>query len=311
MPTPIQTHLSTPLPRPPGYRGRFAPSPTGALHFGSLVTALASYLDARAAGGAWLVRIDDLDRTREVAGARDAILTALEAHGLLWDETPVVQSTRTERYADWLQRLAPATYSCSCSRRDLDGLTGRYPGTCRSGLAAGAQARAIRVCVPAGPVEIHDRIQGPCRQDVQAAVGDFVIRRADGPFAYQFSAVIDDAEAGITDIVRGADLLESTPRQQVLQQLLGLPVPRHAHLPLAVDASGRKLSKQSQSMPIDNARPAEGLHHALQFLGQSVAPDLIGAGPRQLLPWAIAHWNIEAVPRSGTRPAPAPSLPSH
>ena len=287
------------------YRGRFAPSPTGALHFGSLVTAVASYLDARAAGGDWLVRIEDLDRSREVAGARDAILTTLERHGLLWDERPIVQSTRTQHHARWLDRLATHTYACACSRRDLDPSTGRYPGTCRGGLPEGAQARAIRVRVPAGTVAVDDRIQGRVAQDVQATVGDFVIRRADGPVAYQFAAVIDDAETGITDVVRGADLLESTPRQGVLQQLLGIERPRYAHVPLAVDEAGRKLSKQSQSMPIDDTRPSASLEAALHFLGQTVPADLRGARPAELLAWATGHWRIDAVPRASRLRAPA------
>jgi len=296
--------MSTISPR--RYRGRFAPSPTGALHFGSLVTALASFLDARATGGDWLVRIEDLDRPREVAGARDAILATLEQHGLHWDESPIVQSTRAPLYAQWLDRLSPHTYACACSRRDLDRSTGRYPGTCRGGLTTGLPARAVRVRVPDGAVKVSDRIQGPFAQDVQAMVGDFVIRRADGPFAYHFAAVVDDAESGVTDVVRGADLLDSTPRQQVLQQLLGLERPRYAHVPLAVDESGRKLSKQSQSMPIGTARPSAGLAAALDFLGQAVPADLRGASPGELLAWATAHWNLDAIPHASRLGAPPP-----
>ena len=216
------------------YVGRFAPSPTGPLHFGSLVAALASWLDARAAGGRWLVRIEDLDTPRTTPGAADAILRTLERLGLGWDGEVAHQSARTRRYEAALQVLDGSTYWCGCTRREIAdsslGVAGDgaqiYPGTCRHGIASGKGARALRLRTTAESIGFTDRVQGPQQQVLERDVGDFVLYRADGQHAYQLAVVVDDAEQGVTDVVRGADLLDSTPRQLYLQRLLGYPQPR-------------------------------------------------------------------------------------
>jgi len=262
------------------YAGRFAPSPTGPLHFGSLVAALASWLDARAAGGRWYLRIEDLDAPRSQPGAAAQILRTLEGFGLEWDGEVLCQSARSERYAAALARLAGHTYACGCSRREIaDSSLGLaadgaqiYPGSCRAGLPPGRPARAVRLRTGGAPIEFVDRLQGRQRQDVEHEVGDFVLLRADGRFAYQLAAVVDDAAQEISDVVRGADLLESTARQICLQRLLGYPQPRYLHVPAAVNAAGEKLSKQTGAEPVA-ASPA-ALRKALAFLGQRDTDDL-------------------------------------
>jgi glutamyl-Q tRNA(Asp) synthetase len=252
------------------YVGRFAPSPTGPLHFGSLVAALASWLDARASGGRWLVRIEDLDPPREQPGAAADILATLERLGLYWDGEVEFQSKRRARYDAALARLVAATYPCGCSRREIaDSSLGRaadgaqiYPGTCRGGLA-GKSARALRVRAE-GEIRLTDRVQGPQSERLEREVGDFVLLRADGQVAYQLAVVVDDAEQGITDVVRGADLLPSTGRQIHLQRLLGYPHPRYLHVPAATNAAGEKLSKQTGAPAATRA----DLARALRFLGQ-------------------------------------------
>jgi glutamyl-Q tRNA(Asp) synthetase len=293
------------------YRGRFAPSPTGPLHFGSLVTAVGSYLEARTHGGEWLLRMEDLDRAREQAGAADAIIASLQAHGFAWDGTLVYQSRRDALYRAALDQLRAAgqVYDCACSRREIGdspgGLSGIaslsgtpiYPGTCRMGLAPGKTARAVRVRVGDAAIAFDDAIQGPVRQDLARDIGDFVLHRADGFFAYQLAVVVDDAEQGVTDIVRGADLLDSTPRQIFLQRLLRLPTPRYAHLPLALNAAGEKLSKQTRATVLDDGMAAANLVAALAFLGQD-APQALGkAGVAAVWDWALAHWQLARVPR--------------
>jgi glutamyl-Q tRNA(Asp) synthetase len=271
------------------YVGRFAPSPSGPLHFGSLVAALASWLDARAARGRWLVRIEDLDAPRTQPGAADEILRTLERLGLHWDGEVLYQSRRTGLYRDALERLRDRTYWCSCSRREIaDSSLGLaadgaqiYPGTCRGGVAQGKTPRALRLKA-AGAVEFIDRVQGPQAQILERDVGDFVLERADGQFAYQLAVVVDDAAQGITDVVRGADLLDSTPRQIHLQRLLGLPTPRYLHVPAAVNAAGEKLSKQTGAQPVDVNRKTHELRRALAFLGQPEADDLAQA---------VKNWN--------------------
>lgn len=271
--------------------GRFAPSPTGPLHFGSLVAALASWLDARAAGGRWLVRIEDLDAPRVVAGAADDILRTLDALGLEWDGPVVHQSERTALYRSALAHLEGETYWCGCSRREIaDSSLGLaadgariYPGTCRDGLPAGKARRALRVRA-AGVVEFEDRVQGRVRQDLGREAGDFVLLRADGQFAYQLAVVVDDADQAVTDVVRGCDLLDSTARQVHLQRLLGCITPRYLHVPAAVNAAGEKLSKQSGAPP---ARDREALWRALAFLGQPAARDLSEA---------VRNWNPALIP---------------
>lgn len=286
------------------YCGRFAPSPTGPLHFGSLLAAVASYLEARTRGGRWLVRMEDLDRPREMPGASDAILRTLEAYGFAWDGPVLYQSQRGELYAAALERLRAAglVYPCACSRSEIadsalqgiDGLV--YPGTCRGGLPAGKQARAWRLRVEDRDIACDDRIQGRIRQNLAHDVGDFVLKRADGLFAYQLAVVVDDAAQGINDVVRGADLLDSTPRQLYLQRLLGYPQPGYAHIPVAANAAGEKLSKQTLAPALDGKDAALQLWRALDFLGQAPDPQLRGASLSALWTWACTHWRLAAVP---------------
>ncbi|TAK80071.1 MAG: tRNA glutamyl-Q(34) synthetase GluQRS [Betaproteobacteria bacterium] len=278
------------------YVGRFAPSPTGPLHFGSLVAALASWLDARAARGRWLVRMEDLDAPRQQQGAADLILGTLERLGLNWDGPVVYQSLRLRDYESALEKLRLHTYWCGCTRREISdcslGIAADgaqiYPGTCRAGLPAGKAARALRVRTDRQPVSFADRAQGPQAQILQKEVGDFVVYRADGQFAYQLAVVVDDAHQGITDVVRGADLLDSTARQIYLQHLLGYSTPRYLHVPAAVNAAGEKLSKQTGARPIDTAKPEQAIRNTLRFLGQAPAVDLEEA---------IANWDPSRIPR--------------
>ncbi len=294
----------------PGYVGRFAPSPTGPLHFGSLVAALASWLDARAAGGRWLLRIDDLDRPRCTAQAEGEILRALETFGLHHDGPVVRQHTRDAAYAAALERLRAAgcVYACACTRRELaDSRLGAdgsaiYPGTCRPGLPPGRSARAWRYAVGDDVIEFDDRIQGHARIALATDCGDFLVRRADDLFAYQLAAVVDDFDAGVSEIVRGADLFQSTARQIALQRALGLPTPRYAHVPAAVNAAGEKLSKQTRAAPLDIADVPATLCRTLRFLGQAPPPDLAAATGDDVLAWARDNWRLERIPRSFTQP---------
>jgi glutamyl-Q tRNA(Asp) synthetase len=256
--------------------GRFAPSPTGPLHFGSLVAALASWLDARAANGRWLVRMEDLDRPRVQPGAAEEILRALERLGLKWDGEVEYQSRRAALYQAALEQIRAHSYWCCCTRREIaDSSLGLasdgaaiYPGTCRRGLPPGKPPRALRLRVDASTIGFVDRVQGRREQVLSRDVGDFVLYRADGQFAYQLAVVVDDAAQGVTDVVRGADLIDSTARQIFLQRLLGLPTPRYLHVPVAVNAAGEKLSKQTGAEPLDLSRPEQELRRALAFLGQ-------------------------------------------
>lgn len=295
-----------------GYRGRFAPSPTGPLHFGSLIAAVGSWLEAKTRGGEWLVRIEDLDVPRVVPGAVDDILRALEACGMHWDGEVVYQSARDDAYHAALHELKQRglVYPCACSRREIadsavNGIEGRvYPGTCRAGLAAGRRARALRLDTRGATVEFTDALQGPVVQNLETDIGDFVLYRAGGVFAYQLAVVVDDAEQGITDIVRGADLLDSTSRQIFLQRLLGLPRTRYMHLPVAVNERGEKLSKQTRAEPIDVGRPVPALIAALRFLGQDPPRALADATPGEVWEWALAGWRIERTPRLRHAPLP-------
>jgi glutamyl-Q tRNA(Asp) synthetase len=295
------------MPRPPEppYVGRFAPSPTGPLHLGSLVAALGSYLDARANAGRWLVRVEDLDPPREQPGAAELILDQLRALGLNWDGAVLQQSGRHEAYAEAAARLQASgqAYPCACSRSEVAAAGRRgpegpvYPGTCRNGLAPGRKARAVRVRCAEQPLGFEDLLRGPQRSDLAREIGDYVVRRADGPYAYQLAVVVDDAAQGVTHVVRGADLLASTARQIHLQRLLGLRTPRYAHLPLICDARGQKLGKQTGARAIDTERPVPALFHALSLLGQSPPPGLFSATRDALLAWAVAHWRLDRVPR--------------
>ena len=286
------------------YAGRFAPSPTGPLHFGSLVAALASWLDARAAGGRWQVRIEDLDPPREQPGAAGQILRALESLGLEWDGPVAYQSRRRMLYRDALERLTGKTYACGCSRKEVadsalaTNSAGVYPGTCRNGLPAGKTSRALRVRTTAEPICFVDRVQGKIEQSVERDVGDFIVCRADGQFAYQLAVVVDDAEQGITDVVRGADLLDSTARQIYLQRLLGYPTPRYLHVPVAVNAVGEKLSKQTGAPAIGLTSARDQLRRALAFLGQPEAANL-----RE----AVRSWDPGLIP--ARRMVTAPDAP--
>jgi glutamyl-Q tRNA(Asp) synthetase len=288
-------------PAPPACRGRFAPSPTGSLHFGSLVAAVGSWLFARAAGGAWIVRVEDLDPPREVRGADREILATLAAFGLTSDEPVIHQSTRTSAYDDAFAQLraADAIYACWCSRTDLARFGGLHPPEC---IAPRDPARhpAWRLRVPERSIAFDDAIQGRIEQDLRAGIGDFVVRRADGWYAYQLAVVVDDAAQRITDVVRGADLVDSTPRQILLQELLDLPRVRYAHLPLVLDADGRKLSKQERALAVDPATPLPALRAALAFLGQ---PADGGVALEPLLEAAIARFDPARIPRAAHAPS--------
>ncbi len=294
------------------YRGRFAPSPTGPPHFGSLIAAVGSYLDARSRGGSWLVRLEDLDRPRTAPGATDAVLAALEAYGFEWDREIIHQSHRDNAYAAALARLdrMQAVFPCACTRKEIadSALSLQdepvYPGTCRNGLPPGRAGHAVRVRVDDAVIGFDDRLQGRVEQDLATEVGDFVVRRADGLFAYQLAVVVDDAEQGITDVVRGADLLASTPRQILLQRLLGYPTPRYLHLPLAVNARGEKLSKQTLARALDRDKAVPTLLRTLSFLNQQPPAALARGTLREVWRWAIAHWDSGKVPRKTALPAP-------
>ncbi len=295
------------------YRGRFAPSPTGPLHFGSLVAAVASYLEAKSHGGEWLVRMEDIDKPREMPGAADEILRALEACAMEWDGEVAYQSARTDAYHAELHRLRATgrVYPCACSRREVadsavSGIEGPvYPGTCRAGLAPGRAVRAWRIDTRNSEIAFTDAIQGIQRQNLPSDIGDFVLLRADHVYAYQLAVVVDDAEQGITDVVRGADLLDSTPRQIYLQNLLGFATPHYCHVPVAVNAEGEKLSKQTHATPLDAGRPLPALISVLRFLGQTPPADLADGSVADFWAWAIPHWRLDHVPHARSAPLPA------
>jgi glutamyl-Q tRNA(Asp) synthetase len=288
------------------YRGRFAPSPTGPLHFGSLVAAVASYLEAKSRDGEWLVRMEDLDTPRTVPGAADEILRALESCGMQWDGAIVKQSTRADAYHAELHRLRALglVYPCACSRREIadsavSGIEGPvYPGACRNGLSPDKTARVWRITTRGAQIEFDDTLQGRVRQNIEIDIGDFVLLRADHIYAYQLAVVTDDAGQGITDVVRGADLLDSTPRQIYLQHLLQFPTPRYCHVPVAVNAAGEKLSKQTRAAAVDYAQPMTALLAAARFLGQQPPDALRNAGIKQFWDWAISNWRVDRVPRA-------------
>ncbi len=294
-----------------GYIGRFAPSPTGPLHFGSLVAAVGSYLDARAQQGQWLVRMEDVDEPRCSQVHADTILRALEARSLNWDGEVIYQSPRTPHYQAALDRLIGAghAYPCACTRREIadssfKGIEGPvYPGTCRAGLN-GRPARAWRVRVDDTTLCFADRLQGRHCQQLASDIGDFVIRRADGYFAYQLAVVVDDAEQGVTHVVRGADLLVSTPRQIHLQTLLGYATPNYLHLPVVLNQAGQKLSKQTLAPALEVRNAGRDLVAALVFLGLHPPLDLQSASAVEILQWAIEQWQRYLSISSGC-PAPA------
>ena len=291
-----------------GYVGRFAPSPTGPLHFGSLVAALASALEARVNSGQWHLRMEDVDTPRCSQTHADKILRALEIFGFEWDGALVWQSQRAPAYEGALEQLRGGgnVFACACTRRELadaeihgfaaDGAS-LYPGTCRNGLAPGKSARAWRLAVGDAQISFVDAVQGRLDSALAADVGDFVLLRADKIFAYQLAVVVDDAATGITHVVRGADLLHSTARQIFLQQGLGLPTPNYAHIPIAINAAGEKLSKQTGALALDTRKPVAALVDALRFLGQSPPADLRDASVAEVWQWARVHWALASVPR--------------
>ncbi len=282
----------------PGYVGRFAPTPSGELHLGSLYAAAASYLDARANRGRWLVRIEDLDRQREAVGAAQGILNTLEAFGFEWDGEIVRQHDRMEGYAAALQELQSRglTFPCSCSRLQLEDSI-RYPGTCRARPPVASVATATRLRVEPARIQFHDRIQGMFRQDVAAAVGDIILKRRDGVIGYILAVVVDDAAQGVTHVVRGADLLDNTPRQNYLQHLLGLPVPQYAHVPVLLESNGSKLSKSRRSLGADARSALPQMLNVFSRLGLMPPGALASAGLRDAWDWAIRAWDIRCVPK--------------
>ncbi|MFN3593587.1 MAG: tRNA glutamyl-Q(34) synthetase GluQRS [Thiobacillaceae bacterium] len=283
------------------YRGRFAPTPSGPLHFGSLVAALGSYLEARRHGGEWLLRIEDVDPPRVVAGAADAILRTLEAFGFEWDGAVLYQSRRLAAYRDALERLQREdwVYACTCSRKRIAAAARRgvdgpvYPGHCRA-RRVGLGPAALRLRVPQARIVFDDALHGCVGCDVATECGDFVLRRADGVYTYQLAVVVDDAAQGITHVVRGADLIASTPRQIVLQRALRLPTPQYLHLPVVLDARGDKLSKQTLAQPIDPRAPLPALIAAWAFLGQTPPGRL--AGVQEFWSMARAGWTATRIP---------------
>jgi len=285
------------------YRGRFAPSPTGPLHFGSLVAAVASYLDAKSNHGDWLVRIEDLDKQRQVPGAADQILYTLEQLGMKWDGEVIFQSQRLDFYQAALDMLMKKNliYPCICSRKEIAdssivGLNGSiYPGTCRKKTINTSSNHALRIRTDNNLIAFCDKLKGAYTQRLQRDIGDFVVRRADGMYAYQLAVVVDDADQGITHVVRGMDLLDSTPRQIYLQQLLGYITPTYMHLPVVTNQQGEKLSKQTGAKPINLSNALKQLLCALQFLGQEPPPEMVKADMSYFWQWACKHWRADKI----------------
>lgn len=285
------------------YRGRFAPSPTGFLHMGSLMAAMASYLEAKKQQGQWGLRIEDIDVLRTVPGSADSILQTLEKLGFMWDGPVVYQSQRVAGYQEILAELIQTgrVYACGCSRKEIAAISRAgvdgyiYPGTCRSGLASDKKARMWRFRVENKEICFRDAIQGLQKQNVEQAVGDFTVLRADGCFSYQLAVVADDEAAGITHIVRGADLLDSTPRQIALQRALNYTTPYYAHIPVVVNKGGMKLSKHLGAQPLEQRHPAQALWQVLYWLGQMPPDDLALAPVQEIWAWAFLHWDMRRI----------------
>lgn len=288
------------------YVGRFAPSPSGPLHFGSLIAAVGSYLQARAHGGRWLVRIEDIDPPREMAGASALILRTLERYGLHWDGEVIFQSQRHQRYDEVIEQLYQSgdLYWCRCTRREIADAGGFYPGTCRT-LALSAAGCAARLRQSHPVYHFDDALQGRIEVAPALAEEDFIIRRRDGLYAYNLAVVIDDMDSGITEVVRGADLLEPTVRQIALYQRLGAPVPNWVHLPLALQPDGNKLSKQNHAPALPAHDVERHLLAALAFLGHPAPIELTGASAAEILAWGAANWQLSRVPRQQTGHQPA------
>jgi glutamyl-Q tRNA(Asp) synthetase len=279
------------------YIGRFAPSPSGPLHFGSLIAAIGSYLRARAQQGSWLVRIEDIDPPREQPGAAAQILRTLERFSLHWDGEVIYQSQRHERYQAILDELYQQgkTYHCCCTRAQIQAAGGFYPGTCRDKQYPPLNA-AVRLRVDAPCLSFQDQLLGLITVEPRLASEDFILKRRDGLFAYNLAVVIDDADCGVTEVVRGADLLEPTARQITLYQQLGWPVPDWLHLPLALQENGLKLSKQNHAPAIDELPVVKTLCQALLFLGQTLPEDIADMTAESLLRWAVEHWQLSSIP---------------
>jgi glutamyl-Q tRNA(Asp) synthetase len=288
------------------YIGRFAPSPTGPLHFGSLLAALASFLRARQQGGRWLVRLEDIDPLRQPPDSCEKILVALEAHGLEWDGVPSFQSNHSAFYDAAIAHLRQSgvLYPCVCSRKqikesgareELAGLGPVYPGTCREAPPKALKRYALRMRVGQAELTFNDLIQGQVSQDLERQSGDFIIKRRDDLYSYSLAVAVDDARQEITEVIRGADLLQQTPRQIFIMQHLGLEPPAYGHVPVATDSNGQKLSKQSGALPLDNTKPEENLVMAMKMLGMPVSPEVSGAGLHELLDWGVANFRLEAL----------------
>lgn len=289
---------------PPAYRGRFAPSPSGPLHFGSLIAAVGSYLQAKSQQGQWLVRMEDIDRPRMQTGAADGILRTLERYQLCWDGEVWVQSQRLERYQQVLEQLKQQqlTYACNCSRNRIQSLPQGYDGFCRHRhLTEGSLAWRLKA--PATATSFIDLVAGEVQIPLALATEDYILKRRDGLFAYQLVVVVDDVDQGITEVVRGADLIELTTRQQALFQLLDAQAPSYLHLPLAVAEPGFKLSKQNHAPAVEQWPVSDTLTAVLRFLGHPPPADLTGADARELLAWASAHWQINQIPRQNEQKA--------
>ncbi len=285
------------------YRGRFAPSPTGPLHFGSLVAAMGSFLQAKSQNGEWLLRIDDIDPPREQDGAADNILRTLESFGFEWDDKVLYQSNRRERYLEAVHHLLEQkfAYPCSCSRKSIIEKTGQtkgetiYPGFCRNGPLENISKYSIRLRCDNKLIQFDDEVLGPQSFDLEKMNGDFIVQRRDGYFSYHLASGIDDAEQGITEVVRGADLLNCTPSQIQVQHTLALTSPRYCHLPIALNEAGQKLSKQNHAKPIDSKESVDLLYKSLKFLGQMPPIELMQSDNKEIWNWAINHWQLDLV----------------
>ena len=292
------------------YIGRFAPSPTGPLHFGSLVAAVGSYLESKTRKGKWLLRIEDIDPPREVKGATKSIIKTLEQFGFEWDDNITYQSRRYEIYQDYIDKLIHRSlaYSCGCSRKEIAAIASRssngliYPGTCRKGLG-NKQPRSVRLLTENIEIHFNDLVQGKITQDLEIESGDYVIKRADGLYAYNLAVVIDDHLSGITDIVRGYDLLPCTCQHIYLQRILHFDTPNYTHLPIAINESGQKLSKQNLAKEVNAAQKVKHLFNALTFLNQNPDPQLLESDLGSIWKWAIENWSIKPIKGIKEKPA--------
>ena len=285
--------------KPQIYKGRFAPSPTGPVHYGTLIAAVGSYLQAKKSNGEWLIRMEDVDITRKIDGADVDILNTLVAFGFEWHGEIIYQSKQTEHYQQALEQLVSRSlvFPCLCSRKQLAKTKSSiYPGTCRNRHLPEKKEHALRLLAKDKTICFNDAVMGKQSQNIQKQCGDIVIKRRDGLFAYQLAVVVDDARQGISEIVRGADLLDSTPRQIYLQQLLNYPTPDYCHLPLAVDHSGNKISKSEGATKIDLQHKEQQLISVLDFLGQNPPEDLAQSSINDIWSWAVEHWEITHVP---------------